>query len=1053
MVARPVAGVTHDVVLAANADGSGAQAGLILVRNEEDRLIQRALVPTRPAEFLKVGQESWHQGFGDFLFNPNDPYRYAYSNGIDLRFANRAQLASKLDSQGVSIGLGATDGGFEDNIDDWHRDTRVGAAISTLTRSSTRSYVGDYSLRAYDGSVDLTTGDHWVFAYKVGLASTLGIADGDQIPIQFRMYRDSGEIASVQVAAILYGNTNPNSGTDSARFFADYFPTEAKERLDLTEDEWVRGRMVITVGNARGTTQMAPYLYIVFAVSTSGLGGGEWLAVDTVGDELWLIDRDTPANSTLIGALPATFTSPYSLGYGNGEWLATDDAGNALWLIDRVTPSNSSIIGTLPNGLSEPQGLGYGDGEWLCMDSSADDLWLIDRATPSNSIEIGSLPNGLSHPHTLAYGNGEWLAINNAGDALWLIDRVTPSNSSIIGVIGSGHGEFRGLAYGNGEWLVTEATGDRLWLIDRDTPSNSSIIGKLPSGLTVPQGLGFGGVTEGLDISNAAYTLYLDQFSIGPTGEGAKTMVLYKDHLYYGIGPNVYKLNTATDDFEIIKAFTGYLIKDVAVHSDYLVSVLSDNNAVAHRYAYWDGEADDWTTVNLTFLPDFVESVIDHNGQSRMVLAKQTNDIYFNESEDVDDVPDQNLKVGHTSHPITQIHKAFDSTIIGKTDGLYYSRVKRGLNWAPDNVFAPATTSRFEDEQNYRIATEFSDGWFYFSSASFGMERLQFNSQDRVILETVNPSFSAPEYRAYGGHIVGLISDGYYLYALQDYEDSQRNHFLQILSGSHERSFDGKELVWHTLYSQPFNPPILSAFLDQMAHRILVVHGSPIQVLTLSLPRADRNPANEPEPSLSASGTMVTPIFDYGAEGWANDDKRFVELYYSLHVPESDWAFEASYQIDDDIEEGGAWTQLGRSVTEDSHGRLVFPPRTTGQRIRFRFTLSSSDSTLTPQLRRFELSALPMPIQRQTWDMTAQIGGALLLGGSRDTRRPEDIIKDLDTIAAQGTGWLFHEKGADPVEVVIQNSVVEWQQSYLNPETEQREAQRRRVARLQLTEV
>ena len=85
------AGQTHDVVL--ETYGSATRTGLNIVRQEGVALYQSTRLPGLPADDLKTRQDSWHLGFGDYLHRSDDPFRYAWSDGVDLRFSNRAQLS------------------------------------------------------------------------------------------------------------------------------------------------------------------------------------------------------------------------------------------------------------------------------------------------------------------------------------------------------------------------------------------------------------------------------------------------------------------------------------------------------------------------------------------------------------------------------------------------------------------------------------------------------------------------------------------------------------------------------------------------------------------------------------------------------------------------------------------------------------------------------------------------------------------------------------------------------------------------------------------------
>ena len=90
------AGSSHHVVLS-KANGTG-ETGLMLAPNREGVLYGSRLLPELPTRDLEAHQRSWHRGFGDYFHTEGDPHRYAHSDGVDLRFANTAQLAPKLES-------------------------------------------------------------------------------------------------------------------------------------------------------------------------------------------------------------------------------------------------------------------------------------------------------------------------------------------------------------------------------------------------------------------------------------------------------------------------------------------------------------------------------------------------------------------------------------------------------------------------------------------------------------------------------------------------------------------------------------------------------------------------------------------------------------------------------------------------------------------------------------------------------------------------------------------------------------------------------------------
>ena len=173
--------------------------------------------------------------------------------------------------------------------------------------------------------------------------------------------------------------------------------------------------------------------------------------------ELWLLDETTPSSSTKIGDIPVGSGS--GMGFNGitshkGELLGIGDnvstGGTEIWLIDRDTLANSAKIGDLPSGLSSPYGFGSHNGELLVTQtgSSGGSLWLINRTTPSSSTQIGSFPSGLTSPSCLVSHGSELLAGNSliSSSELWLIDRDTPSSSTEIGDLPSGLVNSEGLA-------------------------------------------------------------------------------------------------------------------------------------------------------------------------------------------------------------------------------------------------------------------------------------------------------------------------------------------------------------------------------------------------------------------------------------------------------------------------------------------------------------------------------------------------------------------------------------------------------------------------------
>ena len=139
------AGSNFDIVLA-QSDGSTTQTGLMLASRDGEYLYTARRLPTLPEQDIFVEQKSWHLGFGDYLSRPNDPFRYAFSNGVDLRHANGAQLGPQVSTM---LGFLTPPGDAENGVTTgWTAGTGV-----TLTVDAAAKKNGSYGFKIVtDGS-------------------------------------------------------------------------------------------------------------------------------------------------------------------------------------------------------------------------------------------------------------------------------------------------------------------------------------------------------------------------------------------------------------------------------------------------------------------------------------------------------------------------------------------------------------------------------------------------------------------------------------------------------------------------------------------------------------------------------------------------------------------------------------------------------------------------------------------------------------------------------------------------------------------------------------
>ena len=147
------AGITHDVRLTTSADGE--ETGLMLARTEGRAAYSARKLPELPSNPLTVEQSSWHLGIGDYLYRSNDPYRYAFSDGLDLRHANGVQVAPFI-GKGLNDFLlrngGGEFGGFGLEATLWSKDPDVTVTTPPSSTDSVRS--GSFTIKMVtNGSV------------------------------------------------------------------------------------------------------------------------------------------------------------------------------------------------------------------------------------------------------------------------------------------------------------------------------------------------------------------------------------------------------------------------------------------------------------------------------------------------------------------------------------------------------------------------------------------------------------------------------------------------------------------------------------------------------------------------------------------------------------------------------------------------------------------------------------------------------------------------------------------------------------------------------------
>ncbi len=271
-------------------------------------------------------------------------------------------------------------------------------------------------------------------------------------------------------------------------------------------------------------------------------------------------------------------------------------------------------------------------------------------------------------------------------------------------------------------------------------------------------------------------------------------------------------------------------------------------------------------------------------------------------------------------------------------------------------------------------------------------------------LGSVNPATYSPGLIAYSGQVLALEGDEEYLFAFV-YGDTGK---FELLAGRYETIGSSSPWVWHPIYqlaysswaastayavnsyvkpttwneyiyqctvagtagsSEPTWPTAAGSTVvdnsvtwtcrETVRHakissitsppRLWFITGATVKYLILPDRYADITQATGY--NYVASGTLITGYMDFG---FVDQVKAYASLFmYSKGLAAGTTTVAASYEIDD----AGSWTSLGTFNTSPQQ-TLYFPVNTTGRKIRFKFTLSTSSSTSTPELRAYALRGL-----------------------------------------------------------------------------------------------
>lgn len=229
---------------------------------------------------------------------------------------------------------------------------------------------------------------------------------------------------------------------------------------------------------------------------------------DCIIDQLWKIDLDDPENSTRVGTLPISLTTPTSMTSHNGLLYIVDSAGD-LWEIDPNNKGDGAIVGDLPGHLLRPDAIFSHNGLLYIEDVDDEEIWQINMDRPEESILVGSLPESLPKFAVMESHNGilylatrtdlwqtdlsdlEYKSTLIEGDNIGILpvslprpDFLAPWDPNILPRPIS-MAELEGVLY----MIMVDGKENQLWQIDLNDPENNSTFEILPAKLQRPSAM------------------------------------------------------------------------------------------------------------------------------------------------------------------------------------------------------------------------------------------------------------------------------------------------------------------------------------------------------------------------------------------------------------------------------------------------------------------------------------------------------------------------------------------------------------------------------------
>ena len=528
-----------------------------------------------------------------------------------------------------------------------------------------------------------------------------------------------------------------------------------------------------------------------------------------------------------------------------------------------------------------------------------------------------------------------------------------------------------------------------------------------------------------------ACTFYFDGMSIQVDGGGGSCagMATHDSKTYLAQGRVVAQWDENDDVWKAVYIDDGADATDI-IHFD-------DNVYVAFGYGseYVYGSGTSWTASTLSSAIKYAKYfAVARNNAGNLALWKTetANTVKSSTAPTNGGSWSSAYTIGSADRVINALHTAFDTILIGKTDGLWiYNRQYAGTSTA-ENAFAPVSSEwdKGVHTGNFSVASEWH-GFLYINSSNQSLIRWGPGQ-----VQDITSLIVSPRVPGYGGEVRALVASPHELFIAADIpETSESGVFgdfpIQMTTTTKKvkilslrQKSDGSFNV-HTLDEVTYGEiDDMHIYNDTASNtRYLLTSGiinrdgtaaDHVRIHRWQLPTRSAAPFIDAESTLVKSGTLETSTWHGGVPGTS---KAFLKMvcWVDNMGGDSNQKITVKYGLDGD---SSSTFTLGALTATDNIQTLYFNDATTdgstainpitqavGRSIQLELTLSTDSASVgdgPPKLFAFELHSTLRPAKLKVWEVFVRIGEDMIQeSGYYDPVSKTKQLTDLDTLEDQ----------------------------------------------------